>query len=408
MKKLLSVLLAVMLLLTVFTVLPLSASALTYGDFTYEVVGNGAVAITEYTGSATEVNIPTKIGDYWVVRIGDNAFEGNTRLERVTIQEGMVRIGQSAFKNCTSLRYVTLPQSLRTIWIDAFRSTAIRSIDLPHKLETVKDYAFFNCISLKNVSVPKSVTTIGERAFGFCFVDGAYTKDNEFALHGFRGTAAQEYAEKRGVTFVAKIEQVDISVTAPVPDAHPDYSGTKDTEECAFLTGDGFMAKLLAPHGTGVEFYDKEAEKLMDATDTFVAGKTYTVTVYLTSNSATGYEFGVDDEAPVILINGQIAEITPTSTLTIVRLEMVSGDPENTVLLGDVNLDSAVTNRDAVILDRYIAGWTGYGNEIKSRTAADLSRDNDVTNRDAVILDRYIANWTGYSAYIYFVTVIPE
>ena len=32
----------------------------------------------------------------------------------------------------------------------------------------------------------------------------------------------------------------------------------------------------------------------------------------------------------------------------------------------DLNLDGAVNNRDAVILDRYIAGWDGYDKYIIS------------------------------------------
>ena len=68
--------------------------------------------------------------------------------------------------------------------------------------------------------------------------------------------------------------------------------------------------------------------------------------------------------------------------------------------IGDVNGSGAVDNRDAVILDRYIAGWDGYDKYIKIRDAADLNRDSKINNRDAMILDRYIAGWDGYGKYI--------
>ena len=68
--------------------------------------------------------------------------------------------------------------------------------------------------------------------------------------------------------------------------------------------------------------------------------------------------------------------------------------------IGDVNGSGAVDNRDAMILDRYIAGWDGYDKYIKIRDAADLNRDSKINNRDAMILDRYIAGWDGYGKYI--------
>ena len=68
--------------------------------------------------------------------------------------------------------------------------------------------------------------------------------------------------------------------------------------------------------------------------------------------------------------------------------------------IGDVNADKDVNNRDAMILDRYVADWPGYDEYIKIMDAADLDRKGTVDNRDAMILDRYVAGWTGYERYI--------
>ena len=72
----------------------------------------------------------------------------------------------------------------------------------------------------------------------------------------------------------------------------------------------------------------------------------------------------------------------------------------NRALVGDVNSDGKVDNRDAMILDRYAAGWPGYYKYIKNMDAADLSGDGVINNRDAMILDRYVAGWDGYGKYI--------
>ena len=70
------------------------------------------------------------------------------------------------------------------------------------------------------------------------------------------------------------------------------------------------------------------------------------------------------------------------------------------VLTGDVDGDLKVDNRDAMILDRYVADWDGYAEYIVDISAADLNRDEDINNRDAMILDRCAASWKGYDKYI--------
>ena len=71
------------------------------------------------------------------------------------------------------------------------------------------------------------------------------------------------------------------------------------------------------------------------------------------------------------------------------------------LIYGDVDGSGAVDNRDALILDRYIAGWKGYGDRITNPEAADLNLDGKISNRDAILLDRYIAGWEDYDQYVY-------
>ena len=74
-------------------------------------------------------------------------------------------------------------------------------------------------------------------------------------------------------------------------------------------------------------------------------------------------------------------------------------EPETEALRGDANGDGEINNRDAMILDRYVAGWAGYEERIADMDALDLSGDGQVNNRDAMILDRYVAGWQGYDKY---------
>ena len=70
-----------------------------------------------------------------------------------------------------------------------------------------------------------------------------------------------------------------------------------------------------------------------------------------------------------------------------------------TVMKGDLNDDKQVNNRDAIIMDRFVAGWDGYESKIVDMKAADLNNDEQVNNRDAMIMDRYVAGWEGYAKY---------
>lgn len=65
-------------------------------------------------------------------------------------------------------------------------------------------------------------------------------------------------------------------------------------------------------------------------------------------------------------------------------------------LIGDADGNGVVDNRDALILDRYVAGWKDYADKIVYPEAADLNADGVIGLRDAILLDRYIAGWQGY------------
>ena len=73
-KKSLSALLALVMLLSITAGVDLSAYAATSGDYTYEVLDDGTVEITGYTGTASSISIPGTIGGKKVTSIGEGAF----------------------------------------------------------------------------------------------------------------------------------------------------------------------------------------------------------------------------------------------------------------------------------------------------------------------------------------------
>ena len=208
MKKLLSVILAWILLLTC-AALPAQAAdgdRFQEGAFTYERLPNGNLMLVAYEGDADEVYIPANSKGYAVERIGEYAFDG-ARMRKVTIPESVKMISAFAFNNCANIQRIDIPNSVR--FIDGNPFTGCASLvniyvkpDHPtlkviledqslynmankmllcypcsskkenYKVQegtvTIGKHAFQDCKALKKVELPESVTQIGDEAFSFC------------------------------------------------------------------------------------------------------------------------------------------------------------------------------------------------------------------------------------------------
>ena len=102
-KKLLSILLATLMLLTVIPLGAISVSAAISGGFSY-TVSNGEATITDYSTSSSYggvITIPSTLGDYPVTTIGDSAFYNCTNLTSVTIPSSVKTIENNAFLDCS-------------------------------------------------------------------------------------------------------------------------------------------------------------------------------------------------------------------------------------------------------------------------------------------------------------------
>jgi len=115
----------------------------------YKEYGDG-YEVEKYTGTATEVVIPTEYNGKPVLAIAADAFRDCTHVESVVIPDTVLTIMQSAFNGCSGLQSVKMSANLTSIGGMAFAvCTSLEEIVIPLKVETVAYYAFFGCENLK-------------------------------------------------------------------------------------------------------------------------------------------------------------------------------------------------------------------------------------------------------------------
>ena len=163
-------------------------------------------SVKGYSGTLTDVVIPSYYKGNRVTSIGSNAFEDCSELTSITIPDSVTNIGDSAFYGCSKLQdlyitdimawcnisglnnlmwygssnkrlyinnelvtSITIPDSVTSIGGYAFSfCTGLTSVVIPDSVTSISDCAFRDCTSLTTVTIPDSVTSIDGSAFSGC------------------------------------------------------------------------------------------------------------------------------------------------------------------------------------------------------------------------------------------------
>lgn len=146
----------------------LSFNSYTSGDYTYALSGD-SVRITGYTGSATNLTIPSTLAGKTVTGIDDYAFKHRNTLTSVTIPSSVTYMGGYVFDSCKNLKSVTFSNGITEIGCGAFSGcSALTSVNLPDSVTTIDGYAFYRCTSLKSITIPSKVSSMGSCTFYGC------------------------------------------------------------------------------------------------------------------------------------------------------------------------------------------------------------------------------------------------
>ena len=149
----------------------LKSATVYYGinDYYYKNLDDGTLEIVGYYGSDTRIKIPSEINGKKVTSIGSSAFKNCSRLDNVTIPNGITSIGDYSFANCSGITSVEIPASVTSIGKGAFEDcSSLVYLGLQKGITSIEERAFGNCSALRAIELPDSVISIGDIAFWNC------------------------------------------------------------------------------------------------------------------------------------------------------------------------------------------------------------------------------------------------
>lgn len=188
-KRLLSMILALSMMLTILPVNAITALAannscganLTYeltqntddpGTYTLTIRGEGAMygySSSTVPWNAQKSKITSVVIGNGVTSIGNNAFEDCSALKKLDIPQSVTEIGSKAFLGCSALTSLALPQTVNRIGNTAFQGCSnLETINIPSGVKLIEHDTFRGCEKLKDVTIPAHVTLIGYSAFEAC------------------------------------------------------------------------------------------------------------------------------------------------------------------------------------------------------------------------------------------------
>lgn len=175
--------------------------------FDYEVMSDGSVRLLKYTGTKTDVVIPSQIDGKTVTSLAAAIFYDNHDITSVTIPETITEYiipnGRNPFEAYGELKCIDvaennpifssvdgvlfnkdktklicyprnkdgtsyiIPLGVKTIGGSAFEYVQLENIEIPDGVEQFELFSFLGS-SIKEISIPASLTTIGMRCFSAC------------------------------------------------------------------------------------------------------------------------------------------------------------------------------------------------------------------------------------------------
>ena len=165
-KKPLSIILAVMMVIGLFSALPVVANAATSSDDNWDWFYNyGWGGISHYLGGANSgtLTVPHIIDghtDEPMTLIEYGAFENCPQINELVVEEGYEQLDYAAFVNA-NINKVVLPSTITSIDEYIFAESSVREVEIK-AATSIPDGMFYGCTNLTRITLPSTITSVGE------------------------------------------------------------------------------------------------------------------------------------------------------------------------------------------------------------------------------------------------------
>lgn len=206
-----------------------------YGNFKYSDTYKGII-INSYTGSETDVTIPSQINGLPVYGIAGGAFYGNTVIRSLIIPNSVTIIDPQAFYGCSKLQVIFLSENLKILGKDALTGTAylnnqkttvkyagtglfdskswvvacdetVKSVSIDSSSKHIGGHAFNGCYYLKSIVIPGNIKSIGMMGVANCIELTSVTLCEGIETIG--GSAFYHCPKLKSITIPASVTTID-------------------------------------------------------------------------------------------------------------------------------------------------------------------------------------------------------
>lgn len=273
--------------------------------------------------SLEKINFPSTLK-----RIGASCFY-YSNLSDINLNEGLETIDEYAFYFAANCNSIDFPSTLKSIGKSAFLGCPFNAIQLNDGLSSVGEKAFYGN-NFKSVTIPISVTSIGEKAFGF--ISDSETIDG-FTIYGYRGTAAETYANENGFTFIPLDSESSVKGVTYNPSwsSVNDYSFTvndrADKVQVIEATG---ATRTFARNNSNVVIkgYDAEGNEVSSLSRE-LDHEVWTIRTRLTPNSDLQVHAKYKNEWESLTYSFSVSTLSSDKTLKSAELSSTSGNPDS-------------------------------------------------------------------------------
>ena len=305
-------------------------------------------------------------------------FDDCNSLETVNFKGNTTSIPYAAFRNC-NIKRLDIPSSVKSIGEEAFfGSYQMAAVTLRSGLSSIGAKAFYGN-NFKSVTIPISVTSIGEKAFGY--ISDSKTIDG-FTIYGYRGTAAETYANENGFTFISLDSESSVKDVTYTPSwsSVNDYSFSVDGRPLKLQVIEATGAtRTFSRHASNVviKAYDEQGNEVHD-TSADLAYEVWTVKTRLTPNSSLKihakydnvwedqtYDFSISTlYSDTTLKSAELAETSGKQSA--VDCKIVTGSGVNKVRIEYEDGMTTTVNSSMAVLDKTNMTYT-YNLSVKPR-----------------------------------------